>query len=274
MSHMVDTVVASSGTGESERFQVKINGQWTDYGPKEDEVLKQAFDKFIRVAREPSWRKHEHREAFKELVIKSRRYVVDFQKMVQVRKDNKKDYKVRPPMQFKELPDSSTDESQLGQADLALTCEWCQQVYTLRREISISDDLDWADCHWCQICWRPSLVKEEKKNEKNQKSRAQVPPSLPKERFSISATLGATKGKDDSTQPNQCQIKLLTTSEKCALCGRGFYDSDLIYLNVYVRPSMACHESCFKSCAEPVTLSDGFVPSRDVLALEAQVFAY
>lgn len=262
----------------SERFQVKISGTWSDYGPKEDEVLKQAFDKFVRVANEVNWNKHEHREAFKELVIKGRRYVVDFQKMVQVRKDNKKDYKVRPPMQLMEVSKDNTDEWQRGQGDLPLTCEACQRVYTLRHAASISDDLDWADCHWCQSCWRPFLEKEDKKNEKNQQSRVQTSAkhATPTKESCSTLTFGS-KVQDQSREPLKKPTELLMNSEKCTLCNRGFCDNDLIYLNVYNRPSMVCHESCFKLCATPITLSDfndGFVSSRDVPALEAQVFAY
>merc|ERR1740117_2453763 len=108
-------------------------------------------------------------ESFKELVIKGRRYVVDFHKMVQVRKDNKKDYKVRPP------PGSSViDESDDGpreQGHLRLTCEQCKASYTLRCVTSRSEEGDWADSRWCQDCWRPFLDKEEKKMDKIQKQR-------------------------------------------------------------------------------------------------------
>jgi len=156
----------------SQRFQVKISGQWNDYSTKEDDALKAAFDQFVRKHNDESWMpESESRECgvgssrYKEFVCKGRRYLVDFLEMKQVRKDNKKEYRVRPPP-------GSSDESQDGpreQGHLKLTCRQCHKPYSLRRLSTGSDDADWADCFVCEDCWRPFLDKEEHKVEKKQR---------------------------------------------------------------------------------------------------------
>lgn len=204
----------------SQRFQVKISGQWNDYSTKEDDALKAAFDQFVRKHNDESLMlESESRESgvgssrYKEFVCKGRRYLVDFLEMKQVRKDNKKEYRVRPPP-------GSIDESQDGpreQGHLKLTCRRCHKSYSLRRLPSGSDDADFADCFWCEDCWRPYLDKEEKKVEKNPKQRqAHLPSTLQPCRVRATGLEKLVSGSLDLT----C----------CVSCKLPFRDDEVIYL--------------------------------------------
>lgn len=228
----------ASTSEASQRFQVKISGQWNDYNPKEDEVLKAAFDNFIRKTNDETL---SPQESFKELVIKGRRYIVDFQKMVQVRKDNKKDYKVRPPPGSPILS-SVSEDGQREQGRLKLKCEQCDREYTLRTFGQRSDSGDWADCRYCQDCWRPFLDKEkqveEKKVEKNQKQRQVQQPcrvSPNTEKASLS----------DAQQPHADEQKKLQ-SEICGYCGQPFQDDQAVFLGACDKHCELCHDECGK----------------------------
>lgn len=232
----------------SQRFQVKISGSWHDYGSKEDEVLKVAFDNFIRKTNEKILNPH-NSAGFKELVIKGRRYVVDFHKMVQVRKDNKKDYKVRPP------PGSSvTDESDDGpreQGHLKLACEQCKASYTLRCVTSRSEEGDWADSRWCQDCWRPFLDKEEKKVDKNQKQRqaVQQPCRMSSTDFKKAEPHhleGATAEEEQATQ----------RTPHCAYCDQPIHDAQPVYLGGFDERCELCHGD--GKCADAVQIAKDY----------------
>lgn len=240
--------------GPSQRFQVKISGQWNDYASKEDDVLKVAFDNFIRkttfleehntaTPEERVQMKLSPQESFKELVIKGRRYVVDFHKMVQVRKDNKKDYKVRPP-----AGSVVSDQCQDGpreQGALQLKCEQCKESYTLR-QFSRCDDDDWADCRYCQDCWRVFLDKEkdveEKKGERSQKQHQVQGPSrlstLSPEK-SLVVSLEQTKSEVGKQQ----SIKAAT---HCAYCDQPFRDDQAVFLGACDTRCELCHDECGK----------------------------
>lgn len=233
----------------SSRFQVKISGQWNDYGPKEDEVLKLAFDKFVKQHITGDLAPQDH---FKELVIKGRRYVVDFQKMVQVRKDNKKDYKVRPPASGNcaQIPSEAgpegSQEALREQGDLKLACEQCGCAYTLRgppglNAESRSDEADWADCKYCHACWRPFLEKEEKAKDANQKQR-QV-----QQQFGAKAVVDAGE-QPHASRPGQSKISKLVVS--CEKCGQPFQDQELMYLGAFSERCQPCHEHCDRNAIE------------------------
>lgn len=227
----------------SQRFQVKISGQWNDYASKEDDVLKVAFDNFIRkmtfldehdtaTPEERVQMKLSPQESFKELVIKGRRYVVDFHKMVQVRKDNKKDYKVRPP-----TGSALSDQCQDGpreQGSLQLKCEHCKESYTLRH-FSRCDDADWADCRYCQDCWRAFLDKEkvveEKKGEKSQKQR-QVQVLSRLSTSSPLLSLEQTKGE------------VVEAVTQCAYCAQPFRHDQAVFLGARDLRCELCHDEC------------------------------
>lgn len=206
----------------SQRFQVKISGQWNDYSPKEDDALKAAFDQFVRKHNDKSSiPEPESRESgvgssrYKEFVCKGRRYLVDFLEMKQVRKDNKKEYRVRPP------PGAPVnDESRDGpreQGHLRLTCDRCHKPYSLRRMPPGSDYADWADCFWCVDCWRPFLDKEEKKVEKNPKQRqAHLPSALQPCRVHAPGLEKPVSRPLDQTY--------------CVSCKLPFQDDEVIYL--------------------------------------------
>jgi len=241
----------------SQRFQVQISGQWNDYSPKEDDALRAAFDQFVRKYVESSLiPESESRESasgasrYKEFVIKGRRYLVDFLEMKQVRKDNKKEYRVRPPA------GSAIDESQDGpreQGHLKLTCVRCGKLYTLRhmligalgtlRHTLRADPVDWADCFYCHDCWRPFLEdKEEKKAEKNPKQRQVHSPS------NQEPCLVMTKSLKKSLC---CSLSLEQAC--CASCNMPFQPDEAIYLGAVAENepgSVSCqpyHKHCKKA---------------------------
>jgi len=223
----------------SQRFQVKISGLWNDYGPKEDDILKVAFDNFIRKKNEKTLNPQ---ESFKELVIKGRRYVVDFNKMIQVRKDNKKDYKVRPP-----AGSAVSDGSQNGpreQGHLQLTCEQCNQPYTLRRfgYRSEEDDEDWSDCSYCHDCWRPHLDKqklvEDKKVDKNRKQRQVAQPC--REYLKLGETISYPLEQLHADEQQSTEATL------CTYCGQPFRDDQAVFLGGCDMHCVLCHEECGK----------------------------
>lgn len=233
----------------SQRFQVKISGQWNDYSPKEDDVLKLAFDQFVRKHNDKSsMPEPESRESgagssrYKEFVIKGRRYLVDFLEMKQVRKDNKKEYRVRPP-----LGSPGGYERQEGpreQGNLKLKCTRCHKPYTLRRMPPGSDHGDWADCFYCQDCWRPFLDKEEKKSEKNPKQRtaimqpSRVPVPSAEQPCRVSA-LGMEK-----------PAPRLLDQTLGALCRMPFQDDEPIFLGAVNEHEFVSCQPCHKHCSE------------------------
>lgn len=221
----------------SQRFQVKISGQWNDYAPKEDDVLKAAFEAFVVKMNEGTLSSQESCK-FKELVIKGRRYVVDFHKMIQVRKDNKKDYKVRPPAGSPVRDGNHAGPTEQGH--LSLKCEQCHQPYLLRPfNCRSDDDSDWADCRCCQVCWRPWLAVEEKKTEKNQKQRQVVQPCH----------------VSTSNLEKSSSLRLLHTEEQqntqtvmhCAYCGQAFENDQVVFLGgACDKRCELCHDDCGK----------------------------
>jgi len=221
----------------SQRFQVKISGQWNDYSPKEDDALKAAFDQFVRKHNDksliPENLVQSGSSRYKEFVCKGRRYLVDFLEMKQVRKDNKKEYKVRPP------PGSpGTDESQDGpkeQGHLRLTCERCRKPYTLRQMQPGSDHDDWADCFYCLDCWRPFLDKEEKKVEKNPKQRqVHVPSTLQPCRVRAPGLEKPASRPLDQTY--------------CVWCKMPFLEDEAIYLGAVHDQEFVSCQPCHKQC--------------------------
>lgn len=220
----------------AQRFQVKISGQWNDYNAKEDEVLKAAFDNFILKMNEKTI---SPQESFKELVIKGRRYIVDFHKMVQVRKDNKKDYKVRPP---EGSPDGGHDGLR-EQGQLNLKCARCDQQYTLRTCTSRPDGGDWADCQKCQQCWQPFLDKEkvveDRKVEKNHKQRQVQQPC----RLSTSSVEKVPTCLKQTHVDEQRKVN----SEPCAYCGEPFQEDQPVFLGACDKHCALCHEECGKN---------------------------
>jgi hypothetical protein len=229
--------------GQIQRFQVKISGQWNDYNQKEDEVLKAAFDNFIRKSNDKTVTPQDH---FKELVIKGRRYIVDFHKMVQVRKDNKKDYKVRPPTGLRNsASQDGSQDAQQEQGLLILKCEQCQRTYTLREFEPRLDGEDWADCRYCQDCWRPFLDREkqveERKVEKTQKQRPVQQP------FRVSISNG--EKTTTSSAPSQPDKKQQIQLPNCGYCGKPLGNDEAVFLGACEKRQelCLCHDECGKN---------------------------
>lgn len=211
-----------------QRFQVKISGKWNDYNAKEDELLKVAFEHFVRKVQALRVGKlteksasadltelkesGNHNSRYKEFVIKGRRYLVDFMDMKQVRKDNKKEYLVRPPASCGE--------------NLELSCESCKKPYNIRDKASRSFDNDYATFSCCQECCKPIVEKEDKQS-KAEKERN------PKQR------------EKDSNQLQPCRV-LATILEKafCAYCQQPFQSNEAIYLGAVGEHCQPCHKQC------------------------------
>lgn len=234
---LMETAAAATS---SQRFQVKISSQWNDYGPKEDDALKLAFDNFVRKRNDQSL---VTQDFFKELVIKGRRYVVDFNKMVQVRKDNKKDYKVRPPQGSAPGSGHGQEDGLRDEGHLQLNCEYCKGVYNLRQVTARSEETDWADCHFCQDCWRPRLDKEEKKVEKIPKPRQVQQPC---------GTALTTLEKTVSSPLKQASPEVVV--QRCAYCDQPFRVHQAVFLGAFSERCQPCHKLCDPEAVAKVKL--------------------
>lgn len=121
-----------------ECWQIELGGQWKDYKEKPDRLLKEAFQRFLRKLQQAQGPEElaNLEERYTSINVNGRKMHVDFLTMIQLRVDNKKEYKICPP----QAPRSEACE---------LTCQECKQLYTVSR---------CSDCRWCDTCYPTNVT--------------------------------------------------------------------------------------------------------------------